>query len=71
MLKPEQVPTQVIEAFRVALKNDDTTFAEDFCIALNAWPGAFWHEFRGALDGTGIVLPVAHRLPLTEASDGQ
>lgn len=38
-IKPGQMPKEVIAAFREALRRDDTSFEEDFCAALNAWPG--------------------------------
>jgi len=28
--------------------------------ALNAWPGAFPHTFRGPLEGYGYILPLTH-----------
>lgn len=69
MIKPEQVPAQVIEAFRVALKNDDTTFAEDFCIALNAWPGMHFTEFDDGQNAVQLRREITLPLPQENPDD--
>ena len=58
-IKPEQVPKEVIAAFREALKRDDTSFEDDFCAGLNGWPGVFRTEMEEAAGvRRRIILPL-------------
>ena len=61
MIKPEHIPDEVVKAALEAWKKDTETFhpnADTIAAALNAWPGAFPHTFRGPLEGYGYVLPL-------------
>lgn len=63
MLKPEQVPDEVVEAFVDAFHGKDMTRKAAIAAALNAWPGAV-KGYRTD-DGTPFI-----KIPLpTEASD--
>ena len=61
MIKPDQIPDEVFEAFQKAW-TDASTLSTKECLAaaINAWPGAVWRE-----SGVGreivsrrIVLPL-------------
>jgi len=73
MIKPDQIPDEVVEAAARAawgvLRAEDewllkTKARAAIAAALSAWPGAFPWTFNGPLEGTGYVLPVP-----TEVSD--
>ena len=74
MLKPEQVPKEVIDAAYYAYwrQKPNSGFAEAIAAALNAWPGVEQDQlFHGFTDGTHYFQPRLI-LPLpTEASDGK
>jgi len=65
MLKPEQVPDEVVEAFQRAWA-DMSTLSTKECLAaaLNAWPGNDIVGYGPPFYGIDLILP----LP-TEASD--
>jgi len=59
MIRPDQIPDEVVEALRENILHD-CSFKHAIAAALNAWPGAFPHTFRGPLEGFGYVLPLTH-----------
>lgn len=67
MLKPEQIPNEVFEAFKRAWADRATLSTKEcFAISLNAWPGM--ERFSGYEYGVPDVI----HLPITtEPSDGQ
>lgn len=59
MLKAEQIPDEVFEAFQKAWAVTSTLSTKEcLAAALNAWPGAFPWTFSGPLEGHGYVLPL-------------
>lgn len=77
MLKPEQIPDEVVANAAIARWgiNEPTKWEMDTCriiiaAAINAWPGMHVHEWHrpwlGGMSGTDIILP----LPEKETSDG-
>jgi len=63
MIRPEMIPDEVVEAAKEAYRHTDEKtmsdwLAEIIAAALNAWPGAFPHTFRGPLEGYGYILPL-------------
>ncbi len=66
MIKPEQIPEEVLRALCASMgcewamqdKEDQIIIRRHFAAAINAWPGAFPHTFRGPLEGYGYILPL-------------
>ena len=71
MLKPEQIPDEVVEAARYAFHNaTGPTVADDWHVAiaaaLNVWPGAL-HSPDEVIDGE--LLPPIISLPFKHKGD--
>jgi hypothetical protein len=62
MIKPEQIPDNVILSARRAWLTADDGAVKDWkkaiAAAINAWPGAFQWTFNGPLSGNGYILPM-------------
>lgn len=59
MLKPDQVPDEVVKAYEDGRWNHDMSVAESIAAAINAWPGV---QHR-------VLIEQAIILPLTEKTD--
>lgn len=63
MLKAEQIPDEVFEAFQKAWAVTSTLSTKEcLAAAINAWPGMHIHEWQrpwlGGMSGTDIILPL-------------
>lgn len=59
MVKPEQIPDEVVKAFYRAYWIEDTSDAEALAAALAAWPGAWGHEQEDACGvRRELILPL-------------
>lgn len=63
-IKPEQVPKEVLAAFRKSAGNPLSSIAEDLATALNAWPGMRVQEPHSLTWFPTVII-----LPLTEKPD--
>lgn len=67
MLKPEQVPMEVFDAFQKAWSHQSTlSTRECLAIAINAWPGMFGTELE---DYTGVYRKIVLPLPREKQDD--
>ena len=58
MIKPEQIPDEVVDAFYASLARDECD-RKAIAAALNAWPMSHIHEYsHGKISGVDIVLPL-------------
>ena len=64
MLKPEQIPDEVVEAYVDAFYGKDMTRKASIAAALNAWPGMGVRPHTVTTFASCIILPLPQ-----EASD--
>lgn len=59
MIKPEQIPDEVIKAFRIAWMDGSNNTEAAIAAAINAWPGAWKSEsfFMFQQDLLMLLLP--------------
>lgn len=71
MIKPEQIPDEVVQNAIQAMHEADDYYINDeyarvaITAAINSWPGAFQWTFNGPRLGTSYILP----LPLEKTDD--
>ena len=61
MIKPEQIPTEVLAVFRKACDSGDPwsepwNIADTIAAAINAWPGMFTFKYHDDTT-TALILP--------------
>ena len=60
MIRPDQIPDEVVEAFVHAQYGTGMTHPEVIAFALNAWPDV---EVRPTFNPNRIILPLSHEIP--------
>lgn len=57
MIKPEQIPDEVVVAFEEAYWNQEMTVAEAIAAAINAWPDTFITKYSEGAPAFNLPLP--------------